>query len=955
MKHLRVLLLLAMALMLLLGAASAEETKVEGFTIRPEGDEGCVIAGVPETALQDGVLLIPEKVGEKTVYGFLPSAVSEDVRLVIHPRDRGVRCDEDDAPEKTMRFNTITYAGFKELSTEELDQLPDMQKGEYALVNYFQTVVSRNGSVDTSFDGTSFLYEDQIPQELFGQKTYSLIRTSRIAQTEGDWLYTFEGEGKDKWAVIRRYSGNPDRILVIPDQLGGAYVNSFPFEIISDKTEYVYMPDECWPREVENSEENANRSFVMIRYISHERAVQNQSSLVKDISGFTEDTYAITSMEQFTYNGSSYGSGSVEGYIPAEEILAEINGKKVLNDWIRSRLINREGDWTYVLSNSQEPMATLMRYSGEPAENFVIPAEIRSYPVYGIALQAIPETAKTVYASCYTDIRTDERYNDEKKDRSLFWIGYMTYEQAKKDNAYLLENDPSFTEGMLAVTEFSEWRYSAAESGTRHETPSEPIPADTLLTEIEGKPLTYAQVRRYISRVSGEFAYTNDYEDRAVIVSMPATQELLLIPAAIDGLNVSEVKAPCIPDEVTALLLPRNCSLRSTDKLTHPVKVYSYMDYDMIHAEENISGTEALVKPGELYVHWPRLYTAEKNDTLVQDYCDYPTSYNGQKIHLSINRDSVLQHVSGTYTYYKVSDTEICICAFSDTEARKVAVPETIDGMTVVGINSLGGGRVFNVNNATEITLPSTLRTIGYYAISNSKAKNVTLPAGLKEIGEHGLHLNGVQNLTLPEGLESIGSYGIDLSYRAKKLVIPNSVTTLAPNAFAYTSGLQTVELPAGLTELPAELFKGFNRLTSISIPAGVTEIKESTFNGCSRLTKVVFQGTAVKKICDSAFVDCTSLGKIDLPEGIEEIGYQAFYGCKKLNNVTIPSTVTKIGASAFAGCKALGKVNIGENVTEIADDAFNECSRNITFFTKEGSYARQWAEAKGFKVKDLK
>ena len=963
MKRMRVILLLAMAFILLAGAAFAEETgsagkttELDGYTVRLQ-DDGCWIAGVPETAVQDGILTIPETVGEKQVFGYLPSAVGEDVRLVIQPRNNGIVCEEDaDAPDKTIRFHVLAYAGFKELSPEELDKLPDMQKGEYALTDFYQIAVSRNGSVNQSYNGEDFLFDNEIPGELFGQKAYCLVNPSRVAQTEGDWTFTCQGEGRDRQAVIRRYAGAQEKVLVIPDQLDGVYVTGFPFEIISEQTEFVYVPENCWFNELKDGSEDAQRSFIQIRYISFEKAEQNQSSLVSEIPEFTAGTYALTNMERFTYNGSSYNSSAFEDYIPVEDILSEINGKKALANWISGQLIAREGDWSYSRLRYEDGNAILLRYAGEAAESFVIPAKIGSYRVAGVALQAIPENARYVYLPYRCDVRTDDRYNQEKTSRSIIQVRYLSYDQIKQDYNYLLENNPSISEGVLTISDMDQWSYNSAEQSTSYSGMSEIVPAEALLTEINGMPLEYAPVRRNIGMKSGEFVYANDYDNRAVILSMPATQETLLIPATMEGLQVTQVESSAVPDEVKALLLPRDCYLRSNDKLTHDVKVYHYQDYDMIHAEDYISSTAAMVQPGELFVNWVQLYTPGKSEDLVQDFYDYPTEYNGQKIHLSINRNNVLTHESGSFTYYKVSETEICICEFSDKEARKVTVPDTIDGLTVVGLNALGGGsRVLDISNATEITLPSTLRILGYYAIHNSKAKNITLPAGLKEIGEHALYLGGVQNLTIPDGVESIGSYGINLAYRAKKLVIPASVKVLAPDALAYANSLQAVELPAGLTELPAGFFKNFYRLTAVSIPAGITEIKESTFNGCNRLTKVTFQGAAIKKIGDSAFVDCAALGKIDLPEGVEEIGYQAFYGCKKLNNVTIPSTVTKIGASAFEGCRGLARVNIGANVTEIADNAFNECSKSITFFTPEGSYARQWAEAKGFKVKELK
>lgn len=54
------------------------------------------------------------------------------------------------------------------------------------------------------------------------------------------------------------------------------------------------------------------------------------------------------------------------------------------------------------------------------------------------------------------------------------------------------------------------------------------------------------------------------------------------------------------------------------------------------------------------------------------------------------------------------------------------------------------------------------------------------------------------------------------------------------------------------------------------------------------------------------AFMNCDSLKRITIPEGVEEIGESAFQGCSKLEKVIIPKSVKRIGADAFKGCKKL-------------------------------------------------
>ena len=55
-----------------------------------------------------------------------------------------------------------------------------------------------------------------------------------------------------------------------------------------------------------------------------------------------------------------------------------------------------------------------------------------------------------------------------------------------------------------------------------------------------------------------------------------------------------------------------------------------------------------------------------------------------------------------------------------------------------------------------------------------------------------------------------------------------------------------------------------------------------------------------------------------DMIEGYTHIGYSAFVGCSHLTSIDIPNSVTSIGYSAFAGCSHLVSINIPNSVTNI-------------------------------------
>ena len=79
-----------------------------------------------------------------------------------------------------------------------------------------------------------------------------------------------------------------------------------------------------------------------------------------------------------------------------------------------------------------------------------------------------------------------------------------------------------------------------------------------------------------------------------------------------------------------------------------------------------------------------------------------------------------------------------------------------------------------------------------------------------------------------------------------------------------------------------------------------------------ANIRKKVF-GIPVTKIADNAFLDCTTLTSLTMPEGITEIGDMAFRECEALTGVIrIPDSVVKIGLNAFQRCAKVKEFDFG-------------------------------------------
>ena len=158
------------------------------------------------------------------------------------------------------------------------------------------------------------------------------------------------------------------------------------------------------------------------------------------------------------------------------------------------------------------------------------------------------------------------------------------------------------------------------------------------------------------------------------------------------------------------------------------------------------------------------------------------------------------------------------------------------------------------------------------------------------------------------------------------KVIIPNSVTSIAYEAFYGCSSLTSIEIPNSVTSIGSSAFSGCSSLTSIEIPNSVTSIGGYAFRYCSSLTSIEIPNS-VTSIGVYAFSYCSSLTSIEIPNSVTSIGGYAFRGCTSLTSIEIPNSVTSIGYSAFRGCTSLTSIEIPNSVTSIGSDAFSGCS----------------------------
>ena len=122
--------------------------------------------------------------------------------------------------------------------------------------------------------------------------------------------------------------------------------------------------------------------------------------------------------------------------------------------------------------------------------------------------------------------------------------------------------------------------------------------------------------------------------------------------------------------------------------------------------------------------------------------------------------------------------------------------------------------------------------------------------------------------------------------------------------------------------------FVNCTTLESVIIPDSVTEIGESAFDRCSNLTRVTIPDS-VTSIGNGAFSSCFKLTEIIIPNSVVTIGFNAFACCRNLQSITFPNSVISIGGQAFYDCIRMVNIIIPNGVTSIGAGAFKYC-RNL-------------------------
>ncbi len=194
-------------------------------------------------------------------------------------------------------------------------------------------------------------------------------------------------------------------------------------------------------------------------------------------------------------------------------------------------------------------------------------------------------------------------------------------------------------------------------------------------------------------------------------------------------------------------------------------------------------------------------------------------------------------------------------------------------------------------------------KIIAAQAYYDDSMSGYSIPSGIERIGEFAFARAELQSINIPDGVKEIGYAAFYHCDQLTDVVIPQSVESIEPSAFAKTAWLDgwtqnvgngndflivgdgillayrgnssIVTIPGEVKQIGAEAFRGHSEITSVILPDSVTVIGEAAFAECSGLA-AVGGGNAVKEIRDRAFAGCP-IKSVKIPASVEQIGLLAF------------------------------------------------------------------------------
>lgn len=189
----------------------------------------------------------------------------------------------------------------------------------------------------------------------------------------------------------------------------------------------------------------------------------------------------------------------------------------------------------------------------------------------------------------------------------------------------------------------------------------------------------------------------------------------------------------------------------------------------------------------------------------------------------------------------------------------------------------------------TSIRLPDTLTSIGEFALALSDSTRLQggLPASLEHIGRCGFQSCQLGDVLRYPCTDDVREEAFNWIQGANKIVVPEGVTRL-PDGVSWESS------DAGVATV-----SGDGTVTAVGPGSAILTARY----GSIALQATVYVHDGIEYSPDGkTLLYCSEnyAGRVEVPEGVEEIAAHAFADCARITEIQLPDTLRRLGERAF-------------------------------------------------------
>lgn len=286
--------------------------------------------------------------------------------------------------------------------------------------------------------------------------------------------------------------------------------------------------------------------------------------------------------------------------------------------------------------------------------------------------------------------------------------------------------------------------------------------------------------------------------------------------------------------------------------------------------------------------------------------------------------------------------------AFSSSKINSVAIPNSV--------KNIGYAAFFDCQRLKSIIIPNSVTIIDEYAFKNChNLKSVMISSSVDKIGYAAfLYCGNLESIIIDKNNKVYDSRNncnaiIETKTNTmlkgcKNTIIPNSITSIAQEAFSCCNGLKSITVPYSVTNIGTNAFEWCRELESVSISNPDANIEWSAFSECNNIKEMTLPfvddffgrifGAPLYYDRNDGFLLAnfqikyipSNLSSITINGGY--LPYGAFHDCSMLKSITIGEYVKKIDAGAFFRCSGLESITVNPN--NKAYDSRDNCNAII-------------------------